>query len=247
MAARLAALPGTRRLRRRRGCSARSARRRRGEERRRGVLRDRLRFRPSECPASLPVSSRPPSARQRQRHLRRRLDLRHRRDDLGLGLLRRHRRRLRFEHVRPGARSSGDAGATGNGASSMITAAKTPRPPAAPQASADIPPSTEMRRADDRGGQAPAPEFLPRGRVRQMSNPRVHFASRSSNPTSATLRKPAERSAFMTSMTSPYVTARDRRGEKCAHRGCLWPPSRASRPAFRAAPDRRRSPASGRP
>ena len=142
----------------------------------------------------------------RQRHLRgrRRLHLRHRLDDLGLDLLRRLRRRLRLDHVRTRReivrrgrrdrqRRKIDDHRRRNGRALRLRRGHQ-------QIARHQP---EMRRADDRRGQAPALEFLARVRVRQDERLRRHFASRSSNPTSATLRKPAERSAFITSMTSP--------------------------------------------
>ena len=61
----------------------------------------------------------------------------------------------------------------------------------------------DMRGADDRRGEAPAPELLAGIRTLQDERRCGHFASRSSSPTKATLRKLAERSAFMISMTSP--------------------------------------------
>ena len=58
--------------------------------------------RPSGCPdSSSGFFSTRLRLRLRQRHLRRRLDLRHRLDHLGLDLFRRRRRRLRLDHVRP--------------------------------------------------------------------------------------------------------------------------------------------------
>ena len=62
---------------------------------------------------------------------------------------------------------------------------------------------SEMRGTDDRRSEAPAPELLASVRVLEDERLSGHFASRSSSPTRATLRNPAERSAFMTSMTSP--------------------------------------------
>ena len=89
----------------------------------------------------------------------------------------------------PGARSCCEAGATGSGASSTITAGDAGdalRLRLGQQQIARHQP--DMRGQHDRRGEAPAPELRADVVVRQDQRARRHFASRSSSPTSATLR-----------------------------------------------------------
>ena len=202
MAARLAVLPGF-------GAAGAAAvllfgagRRRRS--RRRCILLDRLRLGLLLVRSLLGLLIDRLRLRQWQRHLGGRLDHGHRLDDIGLGLLRRLRRRLRLHHVRPrcdvvgrsrcnrqGRKLDDHSGRFGRAFGLKLRHQQIGRH------------QTDMRGANDCRGDAPAPELLSAIRDRQNERLRGHFASRSSNPTSATLRKPAERSAFITSITSP--------------------------------------------